>query len=168
MLSLRTAWSRAVVSGLINCTSQAGAILRPEQGSAKGTVPAGTGLLGANARAGAKAPCSLANEAALRGSQRWPVGPSPWGIDSGCPPCAAPQWRSHLGCAVYVTRHPQYAPGADLALPHLASHLELQDVASLGSETSGLQRGFPQGAWAGTRINGRSAQHRDRGRFCDV
>ena len=33
----------------------------------------------------------------------------------------------------------QYAPGADLALPCLASLLELQDVATLGSETSGLE-----------------------------
>ena len=31
-----------------------------------------------------------------------------------------------------------HAPGADLALPCLASLLELQDVASLGSQTSGL------------------------------
>ena len=42
VLSLRSAWSPAVVSGLMNCTSQAVAILRPEQGSAKGTVPVGT------------------------------------------------------------------------------------------------------------------------------
>ena len=32
----------------------------------------------------------------------------------------------------------EHAPGAGLALPCLASLLELQDVASLGSETSGL------------------------------
>ena len=31
-----------------------------------------------------------------------------------------------------------HAPGADLALAYLASLLELQDVASRGSETSGL------------------------------
>ena len=35
----------------------------------------------------------------------------------------------------------EHAPGADLALPCLASLLELQDVASLGSETSGLEFG---------------------------
>ena len=34
----------------------------------------------------------------------------------------------------------QYAPCADLALPHLASLLELQDVATLGSQTSVLAR----------------------------
>ena len=33
-----------------------------------------------------------------------------------------------------------HAPGADLALPCLASLLELQDVATLGSETSGLAK----------------------------
>ena len=31
-----------------------------------------------------------------------------------------------------------HAPGVDLVLPCLASLLELQDVASLGSETTGL------------------------------
>ena len=74
--------------------------------------------LGRERRSGAKAPCSLANEAALRGSQRWSAGPSPWGIDSGCPPCAVPQWRSHLYCAVYETRHlPRFRRGSRSALP---------------------------------------------------
>ena len=175
MLSLRPAWSRAVVSGLINCTSQAVAILRPEQGSVKGTVPAAP-LLGRERRSGAKALCSLANEAALRGSQRWSAGPSPLGIDSGLARLALPL-NGALTCVVPFMRPDTcHAPVADLALivgpsyssmgpsgvlrttrrgpivsnlapsglflvgalPCLPSLLELQDVAALGSETSGL------------------------------
>ena len=45
-----------------------------------------------------------------------------------------------LTCVVQFMIHDTcHAPGADLALPCLASLLELQDVASLGSEISGLE-----------------------------
>ena len=122
VLSLRSAWSRAVVSGLIYCTSQAGAILPPEQGSAKGTVSEGTAPW-ARTPLGRKTALFEANEAPLRGvaalaSQAKPF----WGLASGCPPCAAPQWRSHLCCAVYETRHlPRSRRGSRSALPRIAS-----------------------------------------------
>ena len=135
MLSLRSAWSRAVVSGFTKCTSQAGAILPPEQGSAKGTVPVGTAPW-ARTPLGRKSALFEANEAALRGSQRWPAGPSPLGIRSGCPPCAAPQWHSYLCRAVYDTRHlPRSRRGSRSALPRIASRI---------CETSGLSKAAPR------------------------
>ena len=62
----------------------------------------------------------------------------------------------------------EHAPGADLALPCLASLLELQDVASLGSETSGLSptdchfdlfEGLPGGAAVKTTPFSGGANH---------
>jgi hypothetical protein len=50
----------------------------------------------------------------------------------------APSYRYHRDPLGYVQRH---APVADLALPCFASLLELDDVATLGSETSGFGLG---------------------------
>ena len=88
--------------------------------------------LGCERRSDTKAPCSLANEAALRGTQRWSAGPSPWGIDSGCPPCAAPQWRSHLCCAVYDTRHLPRSRRGSRSASHRFSNLS--DIRANGGK----------------------------------
>ena len=77
------------------------------QGGAKGAVPKGTAP-GARPL-GPKSTLLPSNEAALRGSPRWPAGQSPTGIPPGCPPCAAPQWRSHLCIGAYRSPHERMA-----------------------------------------------------------
>ncbi len=88
----------------VNTFTQTGAILRLSKAAPMAAVPRGT-VPWARTRLRHKSALFPRNEAALRGSPRWSAGESPTGIPPGCPPCAAPQWRSHLCKGIYGTPH---------------------------------------------------------------